>query len=384
MIFESLDIHTGVQTALALTLIGIALCLVAAWRRLRSARALKFFRMRRDRQVAGWRLIFAAAVLTLFAFFLYRFAEPVAYSFYPPTPTQTLTPTITRTPTISLTPTISPTPTITNTPSETDTPTISPTPRIPLAVEVEFSSTTTPNFDVVFSPLQIAQALQVAENAFVAVDPATLFQNPVGHLYALFSYVGMVEGSQWTALWYRGSELVHYETKPWDGASAGWGYTDWEAEPYEWQPGDYEIQIFVGTQWILSGYFTVEGDAPTPPPSATPSRTSTATFTPTPTRTATPTRTPTFTRTNTGTPTLSRTPSDTPTRTPTRTIRPTATKAPTNTKAPTATRWPTNTRKPRTPSITPTVTNTRAPTLTPSVPPPTNTRAPWPTTTPTR
>jgi type VI secretion system secreted protein VgrG len=370
MSFENLDIHTGIQTALALTIIAIMLCVWAGGRRLWSARGLKFFRMRRDRQVAGWRMILAAAVLGLFAFFLSRYAEPVAYSFYPPTATSTLTPTITPTPTITLTPTISPTPTITKTPSETDTPTVTSTPRVPLAVEVEFASTVTPNPDVVFSPLQFAQELEVSENAFAAVNPGTIFQNPVGHLYGLFSYVGMVEGSQWSALWYRNSELVYYETKPWDGASAGWGYTDWEPEPHEWLVGNYEVQIFVGLIWIRSDPFSVEGEPPTPRPSATPTRT------PIPTATPIPTRTPRPTSTETPTPSITPTPSNTPTRTETYTPSPTFTRAPTKTKVPTATRWPTRTPKPTIPTLTPTITNTHAPTLTPSIPPPTNTRAP--------
>jgi hypothetical protein len=370
MDFTNLDIRTGVQTALVLTLVAVVLCAWVGGRQIWGARKLKFFRMKRDKQVAGWRMVGAAVFLGIVAFFLYRYAEPLVYSFYPPTPTLTLTPTITVTPTISLTPTISPTPTITNTPSETDTPTVTPTPRIPLAVEVEFASTVTPNPDVVFSPLQFSQELEVSENAFVAVSPGTVFQNPVGHLYGLFSYVGMVEGSQWTALWYRSGELVYYETKPWDGASAGWGYTDWQPEPHQWLPGEYEVQIFVGLIWIRTDPFTIEGEAPTPLPSATPSRTPLPTATPVPTRTPRPTITETPTRT------ITLTPSNTPTRTPTYTPTTTSTRAPTRTPRPTDTRQPTRTPRPTIATLTPTITNTRAPTLTPSVPPPANTNAP--------
>jgi len=336
MNFESLDIRTGVQTALIITLAALVLCVWIGWQRINSARKLKFFRMRHERQVSGWRLILIAFLLGLFAFFLYRYAEPVVYSFYPPTPTLTLTPTITITPSITLTPTISPTPTITDTPSETDTPTISPTPRLPLAVEAEFVSTITPNFDAVFSDLAFAQGLD--KETFQPINPGDVFDNPVGHLYAVFSYIDMVEGSQWSALWYYGAELiyeerdlVHFETLPWDGGSGGWGYTDWEPQPYEWLPGEYEVQIFIGQQWTVSGRFTVTGDAPTQPP--------------TPTNTRTPI--------------------------------PSATRQPTRSPIPTSTRWPTKTPKPTIPTLTPTVTYTSAPTWTPSIVPPTATKAPW-------
>ena len=72
-------------------------------------------------------------------------------------------------------------------------------------------------------------------------------------MYAVFSYDGMVVGSQWTALWYRGDELVHYETIPWNGGSGGLGFTDWAPDPSEWLPGDYEVQIFVGLLFKISG-----------------------------------------------------------------------------------------------------------------------------------
>jgi len=161
-------------------------------------------------------------------------------------------------------------------------------------------------------------------------------------MYALFSYDQMADGSQWTALWYREDELVHYETIPWNGGSGGLGYTDWQPEPYEWLPGTYEVQIFVGTIWKVSGQFTVEGNPPTPIPSKTPTPTNTPTRTKTPTRTPWPTATPIPTNT------------PRPTRTPY--ISPTATLSPTP--------WPTLTRTPVTPSITPWPTSTRTPTST--------------------
>jgi len=108
-------------------------------------------------------------------------------------------------------------------------------------------------------------------------------------------------------------ELVFYETAVWEGGSGGYGYTDWEPPSDQWLPGLYEVQIFVGAEWKVSGVFTVTGQPPIP------------TITPTPTQTATPsktaTKTPTITPTQTQWPTL--TPSITLTPTITRTPRPT-------------------------------------------------------------
>ncbi len=371
----NLDIHTGVQTALVLTILAVLISLVSGFRTVRKGSALKFFRMRRDKQLSGYRMLLFSVILFIIAIFLFRFAEPMIYRVYPPTVTLTPTSTYTLIPTITLTPTITPTPTITLTPSETDTPTITPTPHIPLVVEATFVSTITPKPGAVFSPLQFGQELN--KETYELVNPGTVFKNPVGHLYALFSYDGMTDGVQWSALWYNNGELVHFETIPWDGGIGGRGYTDWQPEPWLWKPGLYEVQIFVGLDWFVSGTFTVEGQAPTPPPSPTPTplptvtptptstRTPTATASPTPTRTATFTRTPTYTLGPSPTPTITLTFTPRP---PTWTPIPSLTHAPTHTPAPptaSLTHQPTNTPG------TPTLPLTHQPTRTPRTPSPT-------------
>jgi len=174
--------------------------------------------------------------------------------------------------------------------SVSDTPTSTPVPNIPIAIASLFISTITPNPDAIFSPLQFANAL---DDNFLPIKPGSVFQNPVGHIYAQFTYDQMVSGSQWTALWYRGTEIIYYETKPWDGATGGIGYTDWNPEPSEWLPGEYVVQIFVGNIWKISGSFTVKGQPPTASqnPSTTPTLINTPTQTlsiPTATRTLRP------------------------------------------------------------------------------------------------
>jgi type VI secretion system secreted protein VgrG len=217
-------------------------------------------------------------------------------------------------------------------------------------VEMLFESTITPNPGAVFSQLTFTDGI---DNLYRPLKPGTVFQNPITHMYAVFSYDSMIVGSQWTALWYREGELVHYETIPWNGGSGGLGYTDWAPDPSEWLPGLYEVQIFVGNQFKQSGFFTVEGEPPTPVPTQTPTNTSTPTRTFTPTRTPRPTLTPTPTRTPrpspqpyySPTPTIKPTPYPTLTRTPTPTI--------TQTRTPTPTHTPTLTRTPTAPPTTP-------------------------------
>ncbi|MEW6716266.1 MAG: hypothetical protein AB1345_02000 [Chloroflexota bacterium] len=329
----NLDIHTFIVTAIILALVGMVLSLIGSISALRSAPKIPFFRLRRERQVRGWRLLLNTLFLGLLAFVLNRYAEPTIYQYFKPTPTLLPPPTTTLTPTITLSPTITPTPSITPTLEHTYTPTPTPTPHLPLAIEIQFTSIITPNPNSVFSPIQFSQSL---DSSLQPLNPQQVFQNPIQHIYATYTYDGMIEGVQWTILWYRNGELIHYQTMPWDGGTGGYGYSDWNPPANEWIPGEYEVQIFVGTEWMVVGSFIVEGESPT--------------ITPTPTWTLTPM------------------PSITPT--------PTYTLIPSITPLPTSTRWNTAT------AITPSPTNTRAPTATQITPSPTNTRMPTITTTP--
>ena len=171
-------------------------------------------------------------------------------------------------------------------------------------------------------------------------------------MYAIFSYDKMADGVQWTALWYRGGDLVYFETKPWEGGTGGFGFSDWQPEPEGWQPGDYIVHIFVGMELKVTGAFSVSGFPPTETP--TQSSTPTLTNTLTPTLSKTPTRTTIPTVTDTRWPTQTPTSSNTP-RPPTSTPIPTSTPLPTSTPIPTRTFWPTTT---------PTPTRTKIPTKT--------------------
>ena len=178
---------------------------------------------------------------------------------------------------------------------------------MPAEIAEAFEAEVTPSSDAAFSPIQFSRRI---DDELQPIEPALEFANPVGHLFGVFSYNNMTNGVQWSALWYRDGELVFYETKPWDGGSGGYGYTDWDPPSNQWIPGAYEVQIFVGSQWKSSGFFSVTGEPPLP--SITPTATRTATPSNTPTRTATATQTqtlwPTWTVTSTITPTVTRTP----------------------------------------------------------------------------
>ena len=302
----NLDIATTVRVFFVLLLLLSALFFYRAWRGFQEAKRLYFFIKRQQLLKQMWMLIFIGLIIIVFAFSVNRFTEPIVYRFFLPSPTLTYTPTNSLTPTITQTPTISPTPTMTYTPRFT------PTPVLPAVISEGFRSTVTPNPKAVFSQVTFSRKL---DGYLRPLKPEQSFENPIITLFGSFSFDRMNIGSQWTALWFRDGELIAYESYPWNFASGGFGFTESNLSPEEWLPGIYEVQIYVGNIWKVSGSFVVVG----PPATSTPTPTSipTKTLTPTPTPTRTPTQTPTITLTPTPKPTMTLTYTRTPRPTPT-------------------------------------------------------------------
>ncbi len=329
----NIDIQTTVTIIFILLLLAGGGIFITAFRAFREAKRLRFFLKRRKILGRAWQLLFYAALVITAALLFNRYAEPMTYQVFQPSPTATVTPTIT------LTPTITQTSTITLTPTMTETPEFTPTPIMPAVISEGFISAVTPNPESVFSDITFARRLT---GDYLPIDPNIRFDQPNTTLYGSFSYDKMIQGTQWSALWFRDEELISYESILWNGASGGYGYTDMTLPSDEWLPGFYEVQIFVGETWRTSGYFEIFGDPPTPTPTSTititPTLTETAVNTATiiPTETLKPSETPqpTFTSTGTLIPTLTAT--STATELPTQT--PTPTYVPTQTLTPTATR----------------------------------------------
>jgi len=271
----SIDVKAGVIAATFLTLIFFLISFISGVQTILDGRKIKFFQLRRDQTMRGWRLIVLGLLWVIFGIAVFFLGEPIAYRYITPSPTlpMTLTPSITAT--ITNTPTITRTPTISLTPAESYTPEPSQTPHIPIAVEARFEGRLTPPPDAAFSPLIFTNI--GLDDDYNPIGPGVQFTNPVGHLYAVFSYARLEDDIQWSALWYQGNNLVHYESLPWNGGSGGIGYTDWDPAPDTWQPGEYVIQIFLGTDFQISGSFTVTGDPPTSTVTLTPSASSTPT-----------------------------------------------------------------------------------------------------------
>ncbi|HET7009261.1 MAG TPA: hypothetical protein VFI11_00675 [Anaerolineales bacterium] len=191
-------------------------------RRVSAAGKLRFYLLRRQRAVAGWRFILMGIASLLAAVAVFRFGRQAAYLVVRPTPSITPIPTVTQTPSPTLTLTITITPSISLTPSITRTPTASVTPRLPERLEIFFQETITPRADVLISPILVAESLTPGN---LAVDPEEEFEGPPDTLYGAFTYDNFDNGVRWTALWYFGEEIICYESEPWDGGTGGYVFT---------------------------------------------------------------------------------------------------------------------------------------------------------------
>ncbi len=245
--------------AWTLVLTGLVLGAIAVRRVIQTGR-LRYYLLRREQAAEAWRLLLVAAAVTLASVVVFALGRPAAYVVFPPTPSITPTRTTTSTATITLTPTITVTPSISLTPSVTPTPTATVTPMLPESLLLLFQDAVTPRPEAVLSPILVATSLT---NFNIPIQPAEAFDNPVGRLYGAFSYDHMTDGIRWSALWYHDGQPVCYDgTKPWDGGTGGYGYTECFPED-GWSEGEYEIQVFIGTQWQVSARFQIRGAPPT-------------------------------------------------------------------------------------------------------------------------
>ena len=233
------------------------------WRRLRGAQEITFFGLRRQRIRGGWRLILLGFAFGFFGLVTRLFGSQAVAVIVTPTPSNTPEPPI---PTSTLTPSATPTPSITPTASITPTPLATATPEIPEGLTVLFRETITPRPEAVFSEIEVSRNLDTLNRA---IAPGSEFENPIDTLFGAFTYDFLDDGVRWTAIWYLDSQIVCSETKPWDGGTGGYGFTD--CRPLEgWLPGEYEVQMFLGEGWIVSSRFVIEGFPPTRTPSSAP------------------------------------------------------------------------------------------------------------------
>lgn len=260
--------ETTIRWVTALLLISAVLALLSgALALVHARRQTLYFRLRRQAALGGMRrLMFGVGMLVL-AGTVAVYGQPAVEVFLPPTPiaspistftptlTVTLTPTQTPLPSDTLPPTETLSPSATLTPSLTPTPTVSGTPGFP-RVYITLPAgtiTVTPPAGAVIANARVGRFNDCVSERGVAT---TFTPNPKP-LYVLFDYDGWLPGVRWSNVWTRAGEVIYTETLLWDGSTGGCGFAEYDHGGQEWMEGNYEVQIFVGDQWVGSTQFTI-------------------------------------------------------------------------------------------------------------------------------
>src|SRR5258706_33355 len=315
------------MSSIILLIAGIAIILgvvgsyIIAIRALQESRRSANYLIRQQNRLRARRSSFMLGVVVIAGISIFIFGRATQFhmpslSFSGPE-TPLPSPEIIQTPLALESPTIAaPTFVLTAVPAASPTAVPSLQPSLPLVIEALFQGNVTPRPDVTVGALQFSTVI----NNELPGAVASSFGNPIKQMYAFFPYERLDRGVQWTAIWYRDGALQYYETKAWDQIDGGMGHSIWKQPVENWQPGFYEVRIFIGSVWKGSGSFTLTGEPPTitstatitstslpsKPPTAPPSPTRTMTPTSTASATVTPSRTPTATKTSR--PTLTPTP----------------------------------------------------------------------------
>lgn len=250
-----------------LLLVGGLMLVIAGLLALRRPRRGLLLRQRRQAQLRGLTRLIVGVLLLNVACLLSVFGQPMIEMFVPPTATPTVfptptvtpgltaTPTITRTPSQTLTPTHTLPPSTTFTPSLTPTATLSPTPSLPRAQLTlpTGALTVTPPPQAVIANLRVSRFNACRSQSGVAT---TFSPNPKT-LYALFDYNNWLPGVRWSNVWLYNGQPLFVETLLWDGSTGGCGYADFANGGQPWPAGEWEVQIFIGDQWLDTARFTI-------------------------------------------------------------------------------------------------------------------------------
>src|SRR5690349_3023862 len=89
-----MDIRAGIIATVIVSFLGALWILRSGFRTLRSARRLTFYRIKRQRLRGGWYTVGVGLLFLAGSVFLALYGQPVAYRYFPPSPTITITPTI--------------------------------------------------------------------------------------------------------------------------------------------------------------------------------------------------------------------------------------------------------------------------------------------------
>jgi hypothetical protein len=225
------------------------------------SRRAPYYALRREALGRATRWALVALLLLILAIILFIAAPSIASLGSIATPAPVVTPThappLTSTPLPTRMPTAVPTRRSTATPPFIPT----PTPDVPLP---EAILTPLPSAVPAGEDAHIELQYVVFERGDQEVERATEFPPGEYRVYATFTYEGMKNGTVTTFAWYKDGELEDFCSDTWAwGLVEGrnWGERGRKSYycklPEGWQPGTYEIRVFIEARFQGSAQFVI-------------------------------------------------------------------------------------------------------------------------------
>lgn len=228
------------------------------------ARRAPYYAMRQNALGRARRWALVALILQAVAAALLIVPPRVATMLSPPTPIPAATPTGVPPATVTPLPTRTPTATPTRPPTATPPfiPTSTPGVQPPPSALSPIPSAVPAGKDARISIITLAAGQDASGQP---VDPGAEFPPGDRRIYLFFTYEGMNDGAVTTFAWYRDGEFIDFCSDTW-----AWGFVEgrnWGEEgrtsyfckpPGGWQPGSYEIRVFIEARLQGVAQFVVE------------------------------------------------------------------------------------------------------------------------------
>lgn len=107
---------------------------------------------------------------------------------------------------------------------------------------------------------RITFALNHNPETYKTISPGDSFPEGTEEIHAVFRYSGMVEGQNWSQIWYLEEEVRAKNSEVWNQDEAGqFALVFSEDKSEALTPGEWRLEIYVEDTLIQSGAFTVEG-----------------------------------------------------------------------------------------------------------------------------
>ncbi len=121
-----------------------------------------------------------------------------------------------------------------------------------------------------FGPITFA--LDATDDDYTPIDPGHTFEEGITEIHAVFEYSGMADSLTWERVWFQDGEELLRSREAWAGYNEGRFDYFIDAGGRPLPPGDWRLALYVESNLLVSGTFTITPKFATPTATPTPTR----------------------------------------------------------------------------------------------------------------